>query len=370
MRILFAVNHPSQFHLFKNAYHQLIRNGHDAVFVIKDKDILEELMKSEKIAFHRLTRKRIGHNIISILFYGMIDILVQDIKLFTFVKKFKPNILIGTDYSITHVGWVLRTPSIVLNEDDYELNKLFCKLAYPLASCIVSPTICSVGKFKMKKISYHGYQKLAYLHPSVFTPNIDIASKYIDTSIKNFIIRLVSLSAGHDINIKGMDENTLREVVSKLSNYGAVHISNETIIPDEFEKYRLKIDLKDIHHVISYSTIFISDGQSMIVEAAMLGIPSIRFNSLVGKISVLDELENVYGLTIKIHNSRPDLLIQTIQKFLLTEDLQSEYQNRKNKMLKEKINLSQFLIKFIEGYPSTRDMMLSNPLKSVEKIIN
>lgn len=363
MKLLFAINHPAQYHLFKNSYLELNKNGHDVVFVIKDKDILEELLISEKLKFIRLTKKRVGKKRFSIIAKGIVDLIIQDINLYRFVKKFKPDLMVGTDYSITHIGKIFKIPSIVFNEDDFVINKFFCRLAYPLSSCIVSPSICNVGKYFKKKISYNGYQKLSYLHPRVFQPDPEIVKRYLNLEKRYFLIRLVSFSAGHDIEMKhgGINKFDLNELINILNQYGNVFITSESKIPTDLEQYKLKIDYKDIHHLLAFASLIIADSQSMIVEAAMLGTPSIRFNSFVGKISVLEELENDFALTIGIHNSRPDLLIEKVKDMLEIENMKDIFIERKNKMLAEKINVNAFITWFIENYPESEKIMRKNP---------
>ncbi len=353
MKYLFAINHPAHYHLFKNSYHNLKAKGHDVVFAVKDKDILEKLMVAENVTFHRLTRKRVGHSSFAILTKGVLELLIQDISLFRFARKYHPDLMIGTDMCITHIGKILRKPSIVFNEDDYELNRAFCSLSYPFCNWIVSPRLCRVGKYVQKKITYDGYQKLAYLHPDVFKPDPDIVRKYIDPGQKYFLVRLVSFSAGHDINLGGLNEAVLEELLNILSGHGKVFLTNESKISERLEKFRLQIDVKDMHHIMASASLFISDGQSMIVEAAILGVPSIRFNSLDGKVSILEELENRFNLTVKIHNSRPDLLMEKINELLGTENLAEVFQKRREQMLKEKINVTSFMTWLFENYPES-----------------
>ena len=192
MKILIALNHPAHYHLFKNLYNGLKNKKHNVIFVIKDKDILENLLIQENIDFIRLVKKRIGKKRYSIITKGLFDLALQDTNLFLFVKKYNPKLMIGTDYSITHIGKLLKIPSIVFNEDDFEINKLFCFLAYPFCTCIITPSICKVGRYFNKRIGYDGYQKLSYLHPSVFKCDRHIIDKYIDSNRKYFLIRLVS----------------------------------------------------------------------------------------------------------------------------------------------------------------------------------
>ncbi len=61
-----------------------------------------------------------------------------------------------------------------------------------------------------------------------------------------------------------------------------------------------------MHHVLSFASLLICDSQSMSVEAAMLGVPSLRYSSFSGRISVLEELEHQYGLTYGINPEHPE----------------------------------------------------------------
>lgn len=362
MRYIIALNHPAHYHLFKHLYRHLTQKGHNVIFVIKDKDILADLLREDNVLFHRLLKKRVGSNVFTILMKGFFDILQHDISLFKFVRKYKPNLMLGTDYSITHIGKIFNIPSIVFNEDDYHINRLFCLLSYPLANCIVSPSVCDVGKFSYKKISYNGYQKLSYLHPEIFFPDENIAKRYVNTSKKYFLIRLVKFSAGHDIEKKhgGISEAVLCQIISKLEKHGDVYITSEDKIPDKFRKYLLQIKVNDIHHVMYFSSLIIADSQSMIVESAMLGIPSIRFNSFVGLISVLNELEDKYHLTIGVKNTDVERLFRTLDELLSTRNLKQLFSQRRQHMIEEKINVSKFFNWFIENYPNSYKSFLKS----------
>lgn len=363
MKFLIAVNHPAQYHLFKQTHATLVSKGHDVVFAIKDKDILAKLMDNEGVQYHRLLKKQVGKNTITILIKGFIDIINQGLALFRFVKRYKPDVMFGTDYSITHIGKLTGIPAIVFNEDDFNINKFFCKLSYPWSSCIVSPSVCDVGKYQYKKINYDGFQKLAYLHPTVFQPDKSIVNKYLDSSKKYFLIRLVSFSAGHDIEMKhgGLTEKVLSEIINKLEKYGNVYISSEARIPEQFKRYKLQINVKDIHHIMAYASLIIADSQSMIVESSVIGTPSIRFNSFVGKISVLEELQNKYKLTTGISNNNPELLHETITLLLDNPNLKNEYITRREAMLSDKINVTKFITWFVEDYPESKKKMYKNP---------
>ena len=364
MKILIALNHPAHYYLFKFISKELEKCGNEVKYVIKGKDILEKILIREGVDFTKLiTNRRKKQSKLYALSELGVEMVKQDYALFRYLSLFRPDIMIGTDISITHIGFLKRIPSIVFNEDDIEINKLFCYSAYPLAKQILTPVVCNTGLFIKKRIAYDGYQKLAYLHPNWFKPDKDIVRKYFRKDSPYFLIRLVSFTAGHDIEQKhsGISQQALRKLISVLKQKGDVYITAEKDLPSEFKQFELLIDPVDIHHLMFFSELFIGDSQSMIVEAAMLGTPSIRFNSFVGKISVLNELENKYNLSIGVQNSNPKLLLDTVENLINTNNLREIYQMRRKKMLAEKIDVTAFFVWFIHNYPDSIKVVNETP---------
>jgi hypothetical protein len=357
MRILFHLGHPAHFHLFKNVIKSLKENGHQTFILIKKKDVLEELLKESGFVYHNILPQGRKDDKISIAF-GQ---LKQNIKLLSFCLKQKPDILIGTSVAISHVGKLLSIPSINLNEDDADVVPLYAKLAYPWATHILAPHICRMGKWINKTIFYQGYHELAYLHPNNFAPKIEIAKKYISLEKPYFILRFAKLGAHHDTGIKGISDEIAAKLVKQLTPHGQVYITSERKLNADLEPYRVQINPIDIHHVMAFAKIYIGDSQTMAAESGVLGVPFIRFNDFVGRISYLEELENKYQLGFGIKTNEPDKLIETIKELLEQKDFKEVYIERRDKMLSEKINYADFLSWFIENYPSSVDTMKANP---------
>jgi uncharacterized protein len=364
MKVLVALNHPAHYYLFKYICKELQSKGHEVKYVIKDKDILEKLLIREGVIFTKLvTRKERKNNLFSIMSGLGVEMIKQDYYLWSFLKSYSPDIMIGTDISISHIGYLKKIPTLIFNEDDIEINKLFCYFTYPFCTHIITPAICSVGTFKEKQISYHGYQKLAYLHPNRFIPDINIVRKYLIGELPYYLIRLVSFNAGHDIEQKhgGLNIKVVEELVSLLQRKGKVYITSEKDLPPELAEHKLIIDITDIHHLMYFSELFIGDSQSMIVEAAMLGIPSIRFNSFVDKISVLNELEDRYSLTLGIKNDNPQKLFEIVEDLIHKDNLKNLLQQRRTKMLSEKIDVTAFVVWLVENYPESINILNKKP---------
>nr|MDA3884790.1 hypothetical protein [Candidatus Delongbacteria bacterium] len=110
-----------------------------------------------------------------------------------------------------------------------------------------------------------------------------------------------------------------------------------------------QIDPWDMHHVLAFAKLVISDSQTMTAEAAVLGIPSIRYNSFVGRISYLEELEHKYDLTYGFLPDRDEeKLLTTLKDMLSQNNLKETWQEKKEHMLTEKIDLNQWMIDLFE----------------------
>lgn len=354
MKLLIALNHPAHYYLFKFIRKELLNRGHEVKIVIREKDVLKTLLSLDKVDYHiLLVKKSRRNNALSVIYRSFLELIIQDIALFRFVKRYKPQLMMGTDIAITHVGRLIKVPSIVFNEDDYEINKLFCKMSYPFASSIVAPEYTSVGKYVSKKIAYNGIQKMAYLNPYYYKPDrsvlYDAGLKETD---KYFIIRLVSLTAGHDIEgkHKGISNTILHRIINKLKDNGRVFITSEDNLPKELERYQISVPKNKMHDFMSFASLFIGDSQTMCAEAGILGTPFIRFNDFVGKIKYLDDLENNYGLGVGIKTNDEDKLFAEIEKYLEMEDIKKQWDVKRKKLFNDKVDLTKFSVELIEKY--------------------
>lgn len=357
MKVAIFLGHPAHFHLFKNVAEQLKADGHTVEFAVKQKDILENLLQDTGYQY-TVIRKNERKN--STKLSLIISLLKMDVQMCKFLLKSKPDLLIGT-YVALLAKLFTKVPIIVTNEDDASVVPYLAITSYPLANAILNPVSCNSGRWDKKAIKYHGFQKLAYLHPKRFTPDRNIADKYVDISKPYFLLRFAKLNAHHDEGIRGIDTENALHIIKMLKPFGNIYISSERKLHPELENYRIQIETLDIHHLLAFSSMYIGDSQSMAVEAAMLGIPSVRFNDFAGKIGVLEELEHKYGLTYGIKTSQPDKLFEKIEEWLAISNLREEFQKRRHKMLADKIDVTAFLVWFIENYPKSVKIIKENP---------
>lgn len=357
MKYLFYLGHPAHFHLFKNTIYALKQKGHQLDILIKQKDVLEYLVRAQKLDYYNILPEGRKDSKAAIA----LGLLKRDWRLLNHCIRFRPHLMVGTSTEITHVGKLLGIPSINVNEDDWDAVPLFSKLGYPWASTILTPQSCSTGKWERKTVKYNGYHELAYLHPSHFEPDRSIIAGSVNIEKPFYVLRFAKLTAHHDEGKKGLDITITRRILELLKSKGNIYITSERELENEFEPYRINLAPEHIHHALYYASLYIGDSQTMAAESAVLGTPSVRFNDFVGKLGYLEELEKQYGLTFGIKTSQSDKLLDTIKKLINTSNIKEEWQKRRIRMLKDKIDVTAFFTWFIENFPESKTIMRENP---------
>lgn len=359
MRVAFFLGHPAQFHLFKYTIQNLRTRGHQIDILVKRKDILEKLVK--EVGWDYIVvreHERISSSVINIV----CETIKMDLNVCRYLIIKRPALLVGT-YAPMLSGY-LGIPIIVCNEDDAATVPRFAKLSYPRASVILTPTFCNCGKWEKKAIKYNGYQKLAYLHPNKFSPDYGIVKKYLRNESKPYLLmRFSRFNAHHDDGASGISNQLAEKIISLVCDKYDVYITSERPLDASLEQFRAKINPLDIHHMMAFASLYVGDSQSMSVEAAMLGVACIRFNSFVGrlKVGVLEELENEYHLIKSIHSSQSGELLSAISAMLDDANIQSSLADSRKKMLNDKIDVSAFFTWLIENYPESVCQMRKHP---------
>lgn len=356
MRIGVFLGHPAHFYMLKNSVLQWQNDGHNVFFAVKKKDILESLIKGAGYSYTVIREGRKNSK------FGMIlSVLEMERRMCSFLKKNKIDILIGTTLSFAS-RVIMRTPVVVMCEDDADVVPLYANISYPWASAILNPISCNAGKWERKAIKYASYQKMAYLHPNRFSPSAEIVRQYgINIDEPYFLIRFVNHMAHHDNKADGIDYRFAESIINMLRPYGRIFISSESPLNNKLDEYSLQINPLDIHHVMAFADMFISDSQSMSIEAALLGVPSVRCSDFAGRISVLEELEKNYQLTFGFKSNQVDKIFSKINELISLPNSREIFQQRRQIMLRDKIDFSAFLTWFVENYPQSDEIMRKDP---------
>ncbi len=353
MNILIDIGHPAHVHLFKHFAHIMAKNGHNIHFTCREKEFEIELLESERLKYLSL-----GKHYISKV-GKLLGLMKFNYLMYKVALKFKPDLFLshGSIYA-AQISWLLRKPHISF-EDTFNKEQV---LFYKAFSSVILTGNYSHPDLGKKQIEYSGYHELAYLHPRFFEPDYEIIRSIGLNNKKPIVIfRFVSWNATHDFGLNGINDENKIQFVENFSSIANVLISSEKKLPEKIEKYRITFSPDKIHHVIAYASLVFSESATMASEAAVLGIPSIYIDN-TGRYYT-QEQERKYDL---VYNYTESLIDQqnAFQKgleLLAKKYLQKEWQAKRKRMLADKIDVTSFLVWFIEYYPKSLMIMKSNP---------
>lgn len=364
MKIAFYLAHPAHYHYFKFSAQQLRKDGHEVIFLAKNKDILLSLLDNAGEKYEIIAHKKPKN-----YFQHILYAIQADLSVVRYLRTERVDMIIGSQLT----GLIRRmTNTAIINtgEDDAKILGIYPFLAYTHTNSILSPICCDNGKWNSKTVTFPSYMKIGYLHPNNFKADRHILEKYgINTAKPYYIIRFSSLNAHHDKGIKGINAEIAQQLINILSPHGNIYITSERPLETQFEHYRIDINPLDMHHVMAFASLYIGDSQTMAAEAGILGVPFVRYNGFVGRIGYLDELEIKYELGFGIQSNMEegvhypyqvryrgeDDMYEIVKRLVMRNpnELYVEWSKKRDNLLADKIDYAKFLTWFIENYPQS-----------------
>ena len=353
MRILIDIGHPAHVHLFKNFAFIMIGKGHEVLFTCREKEFEIDLLKHYGFNFKSFGKKYKSP------FAKIIGLVEFDIKEFLTGLKFKPDVILshGSIYA-AHASFLLRKPHISL-EDTFNFEQI--RLYKPFTKVILTGDY-EHPNLGTKEIKYSGYHELAYLHPKYFKPDKNILNELkVKENEKYVILRFVAWNASHDIGHKGISFEYKLKAIKEFKKYAKVFISSESKLPDELKKYLIRIKPSKMHDILSFANLLWAESFTMPAECSILGVPSIINHNT--RSYYLYEQEKKYKLCFNFTETLNDqyLAIKKGIEILSTPYIRKIWQTRRERMLKDKIDVTAFMVWFIENYPESAQIMKENP---------
>ena len=362
MNILIDIVHPAHVHLVRNFYKEMSARGHKVVVTCKHIPAAMQLLEMYEIPYIPMGEKKDS------LWLKAFEQMVYNIRLLRIARREKCTIAFGSSITLAHIAALSRLSlfhsrihAILLDDDDDEVEPLYAKYAHPFAEVVLSPK--DTPRKTKRVVYYPAYHELAYLHPKRFVPSEEVldeagiaykkdASGKVTEVEPYFIMRFNAFKAHHDVGVVGLTIENKRRMVELLSRHGKVFITTERNIDAEFAPYQLKVSPEKAHSLMYYATLFVGDSQTMTSEAAVLGTPSIRCNTFVGRSHYLEEEEHRYGLTYGFRPEESKAMFKRVDELLAmgTSELKKEWGERRTVLLSEKIDYTAFLTWFIENY--------------------
>lgn len=349
MKVLIDIGHPAHVHLFKHFAWEMQKKKHKVLFTCRDREFVTQLLIAYKFEYVNFGRhyKSVGGKIFGLIF--------NEIQMIITSLRYKPDVYVSHGSIIAaHSSFVMRKPHIAL-EDTFNMEQV--RLSLPFSNVILTGNYphTSLGR---REISYPGYHELAYLHPNVFVPDPEVLKLLcIKDNEKFAIVRFVGWAASHDIGHKGISPENKTKLVTELSKYLKVFISSEGQLPPNLTKFQIMLKPEQMHNALYYADLFIGESATMASECAVMGTPAILFLH-EKKYGVLND-QSHYGL-LNMYLMEQNEIKQGINKALYYAQ-SNEYKKgqllKKNAMLKDKIDVTKFLVWFVCNYPECVKIM-------------
>ena len=344
--MLFDVGHPAQVHLFRNAIAELDAMGHETFVASRVKEVTVGLLDAYDIDHSPLTTR--GDSV-----GGLVtELLEREVKLLRLARSFDPDVIVSRlSPAAAHVSTLLGCQNVVVSDTLVDSTPM--RVVYHVGTLPFVDTLCAPASFDLPFEPADrrplDFQELAYLHPNYFQPDPEaLAADGIDPTESYFLLRLVGWDAYHDVGHAGLSPKGARELVAFLTNHGRVYISAESELPSDLQQYSLETPPERIHDVLFHADLYVGDSGTMSTEAALLGTPAIRTNSMVGEEEeepIFRALESEYGLLRSFTDETA--AIETARELVRDGIDEGEWQSRRDRVIAEQPDVTERIVETV-----------------------
>lgn len=333
--ILFDIGHPAHVHLFRNAALRWQAMGHRVHFSALDREMILELLErygfDYDVTYRRDPKK--GNNLLR-------EIPPRTWETLKIARRVRADLLISmANPTVGFPAWLMRKPYMAFHDTEPAHNQLAAAL--PFTTLVMTPSVYyrEIGE---KQQRYDGYHELAYLHPDVYTPDPSVLSEVgLQEGEQYFIVRFVAWQATHDMHEHGLTLDDKRAILNLLEQHGRVILSSEGDIPAEFQHHITDFPRDKMQDLLAFAQIYIGEGNTMASEAAVLGTPSIRANSM--DLGYCRDLQR-RGLMFQLLDG--ESILSQINALLSMPGRQDTFKQRRSTLLAEKISTTDAIVEF------------------------
>lgn len=346
-RVLFDIQHPAQVHLFKHALWDLQKEGVETMVLSRDKELTLDLLDAYGISHTCLSRRKNG------LPAAVVELGVREYRTIRAAWSFQPDVVVSrVSPPAAHAASLLGAKSVIITDTDIEstlLGRVFHGISLPFGDVVCRPPGLELsGSWRNQEIV--GPQELAYLHPNRFRADPNALEQHgVEVDEPYFVIRLSGWDAYHDVGHQGISENALKNIIQYLSEYGQLYLSSETDHSLAVDIPGIPVPPQLIHDLLYHADLYIGDSGTMSTEAALLGTPAIRSNSIPREQDELlfRELETEHGLLFSV--STDDGVLRKVKEVISDDTTQQKWCERRKRFLEDASDVTDQLVSIIKA---------------------
>jgi predicted glycosyltransferase len=182
----------------------------------------------------------------------------------------------------------------------------------------------------------------------------------LTTDDRIILMRFAQKFATHDIGSRTISNKMQEQLYLKLKEIekaATVLISTtELTLGKKFSKYYFSINPQKYRDLLAFCSLYLGEGSTSAAESGVLGVPWIFIQDL--KLGNLIDQDKNYGLGYHI----PDLdkALDKVKELIIDKDLKNKWRKKREKFLNDKIDVTKFLVWFIENYPDSFNQSRDN----------
>jgi uncharacterized protein len=357
MRICISINDTAQIHFWKNVIKDLKARGHEVFTLARDTPEASQILDEINIPYIPIT----GNMGLGLRRY--LHFPAQIARMYGLLKDKNIDLIAGFGVYNSFVARLLRCSDVTYFDAEpikYPAFYRYTILAsLRLTNVLLTPS-CFVEHLGRKHITVDSYKEFAYLHPDHYQPRDDVYDLLGIPHGADFVImRFNGFEASHDVGSSGFTDDQRVRLVRELGKHAHVFISTECELPEEIKDRILRIPKSRAHDAMYYARLVVTDTSTMATEAALLGTPVVRACSWVkNDFGLMIELEKKYGMLLNFANT--DAAVDKAIEMIQRPGLKQEWAAKRERLLKDKFNMADYMVWFLEHYPESIARASSN----------
>lgn len=345
VRVLFDIAHPAHVHQFVPIARDLLARGHAVRLVGRDKDVTLRLLEASGLPFEVPAAPPGPRG----RWRDARELAARVRALRRIVRDWRPEVLLTRNPSGALAAFATRTRSVFDTDDGRQAGLHYWLARIP--GDVITSSVHDPESHGRAHVRYPGFKALTYLHPDRFRPDPTVRARLGVPEGPLFVVRFGAHDAAHDRHIEGIAPMARAELLTLLSARGTVVLAREgaptVLLGPGAER---TFPPESFHDLLAQADLCVGDSQSVAIEAALLGVPTIRLSGFTGRHFTLQVLEEQYGLVRNFRPGEESELLAAVPAAL--DDLSAirgRAEEARERLLADTVDLTGWFIRTLEG---------------------
>jgi len=338
VKISLLVLQPHHIDFFKNLFHELDEEGHKVFCLVRGDEVNRRFISKLDMNYSFFGDRSGDH------LPRFVNSTRNKVSLISKLLRFRPDLTLSVN-SLPHSPFnsIFNIPSVVFL--DYKLRKKDERKLFNYADKIVTPDCYPFDIPSKKHLTHPSYHSLAYLHPSRFRPDPQMLDE-LSIEPKDYVfVSFARKDWIEDEDHKLIQRREKIDIVRSLEEHCEVLLDGRGSVPEPLEEYVPSNSIVDYNHLLANARLALGDDPIVASEAGVLGVPWIFISDSTSP--TLEEQEIHYEIGTQVADLEE---VEKLAEMILTEEIDPNIERARKEILKDKKDLTDWMIRLVEGY--------------------